>query len=325
MNAAAGIVVIGRNEGARLARCLDSLRGAGAAVVYVDSGSRDGSPALARASGAEVVCLDPSRAFTAARARNEGYARLRQLLPGLAYVQFIDGDCEMDGTWLGAALRFLESQPTVAVACGRRRERFPHRSVYNLLCDMEWDTPLGETQACGGDALVRAVAFEQAGRFRAHLIAGEEPELCMRLRALGWRVWRLDREMTRHDAAMSRFGQYWTRAVRAGHAFAEVARLGAARRQRQWLRESRSPWWWGIGVPLLAGAAGAAFGPAGLLLLLAYPVQVARIALRGRRAPRENWTQALFLVVGKFAELQGQCSFLVRRALRTEARLIEYK
>ena len=35
-------VVIGRNEGARLIACLDSLQGQVRRVVYVDSGSTDG-------------------------------------------------------------------------------------------------------------------------------------------------------------------------------------------------------------------------------------------------------------------------------------------
>ena len=40
-----GAVVIGRNEGARLERCLDSLQGTVACIVYADSGSEDGSVA----------------------------------------------------------------------------------------------------------------------------------------------------------------------------------------------------------------------------------------------------------------------------------------
>jgi hypothetical protein len=70
-------------------------------------------------------------------------------------VQFVDGDCEVDATWLATAQAFLEQHPAVAVVCGRR-ERFPQRSVYNLLWP-EWDTPVGEAKACGGDALMRAI------------------------------------------------------------------------------------------------------------------------------------------------------------------------
>ena len=55
-----GVVVIGRNEGERLRRCLESLGPHLAATVYVDSGSADGSVALARSLGAETVELDES-------------------------------------------------------------------------------------------------------------------------------------------------------------------------------------------------------------------------------------------------------------------------
>ena len=132
-----GVVVIGRNEGERLARCLRSVVAPSHRVVYVDSGSTDDSVAVATACGAVVLALDMSRPFTAARARNEGAQRLRSLAPALEFIQFVDGDCEVVEDWLGAAVTFLDQRADVGVACGRLRERFPERSVYNLLCDLE--------------------------------------------------------------------------------------------------------------------------------------------------------------------------------------------
>ena len=90
-----GVVVIGRNEGPRLERCLASLIGAAQKIVYVDSGSTDGSVQMARRLGVEVVELDMTMPFTAARARNEGFARLQHVLPSMRHVQFVDGDCEV--------------------------------------------------------------------------------------------------------------------------------------------------------------------------------------------------------------------------------------
>lgn len=320
-----GVVVIGRNEGLRLERCLASLVGAAEQVVYVDSGSTDDSVQMAKALGVEVVELDMSIPFTAARARNEGFARLQRLLPAMRYVQFVDGDCEVVEGWLSRALAFLDTRPEVAVVCGRRRERFPQRSIYNLLCDLEWDTPIGEAKACGGDALMRADAFAAASGFRADLIAGEEPELCVRLRANGWKVWRLAEEMTLHDAAMTRFGQWWRRTLRGGHAFAEGAFLHGAAPEKHWLRESRRAWFWGLGVPLATVIAILMLGWSGLLLLLVYPLQVVRLARRGGRSKRENWLLALFLVLGKFPEMLGQAKFLLNRFGTGKAALIEYK
>ncbi|MHC8354595.1 glycosyltransferase family 2 protein [Pseudomonas sp. LB3P81] len=320
-----GVVVIGRNEGLRLERCLASLVGAAEQVVYVDSGSTDDSVPMAKTLGVEVVELDMSIPFTAARARNEGFARLQYLLPAMRYVQFVDGDCEVVEGWLSRAQAFLEAWPEVAVVCGRRRERFPQRSIYNLLCDLEWDTPIGEAKACGGDALMRADAFAAASGFRADLIAGEEPELCVRLRANGWKVWRLAEEMTLHDAAMTRFGQWWRRTLRGGHAFAEGAFLHGAAPEKHWLRESRRAWFWGLGVPLATVVAMLMLGWPGLLLLLVYPLQVVRLARRGGRSTRENWLLALFLVLGKFPEMLGQARFLLNRFGTGKSALIEYK
>ena len=320
-----GVVAIGRNEGERLRKCLESLEAQAALVVYVDSGSTDDSILIARSIGSEVVELDMRTSFTAARARNEGFRHLRELAPALSYVQFVDGDCEVIDGWLKAAVEFLDAHPRMAAVCGRRRERYPDRSIYNLLCDIEWDVPVGEAKACGGDAMMRIDAFENVGGSRADLIAGEEPELCVRLRAAGWRVWRLQQEMTLHDAAMSRFGQWWKRTVRGGYAYAHGADLHGSSPERFGVRESRRAWFWGLGLPLLAFACTAFIGPFGLATLLVYPLQVVRLAVRGKRSARENWFHAAFLVLGKFPEMLGQAKFLLDRAIGNRSSLIEYK
>jgi len=317
--------VIGRNEGDRLRACLASLAGTVTQIVYVDSGSSDGSVEAARAIGAHVVDLDMRAGFTAARARNEGYRRLREIAPGLAYVQFVDGDCEVADGWMARAVAWLESHHDAGVACGRRRERYPDRSVYNMLCDIEWDTPVGEAKACGGDALMRAEAFEAVGGFRADLIAGEEPELCVRLRAAGWRIWRLDAEMTIHDAAMTRIGQWGMRTIRAGYAYAQGRDLHGAPPERHGVRESRSAWIWAAGIPLAVLGLMPWLGGWSAALLLVYPMQVARLAVRGKGSASGNWWRASFLVLGKFPELIGQLKFLHHRHFGGKARLIEYK
>jgi glycosyltransferase involved in cell wall biosynthesis len=321
------VVAIGRNEGARLQTCLASALATdiAAVVVYVDSGSTDGSVSVAQALRCNVVNLDLSTPFTAARARNEGFARALQLQPGLSHVQFVDGDCELVGGWLQAAMAFLKANPDVAAACGRRRERFPQRSIYNQLCDVEWNTPVGPTKSCGGDVLMRADALQAAGGYRNSLIAGEEPELCVRLRAAGWRIWRLDHDITLHDAAILRFSQWWSRSKRAGHAFAEGAALHGAPPERHWVRESRSAWLWGAGLPLGTAACAVAFGPWALALLAVYPLQVARLWRRARHGvPAAGW-YAAFLVLGKLPEMLGQLKFVMGRLRGQRSGLIEYK
>jgi glycosyltransferase involved in cell wall biosynthesis len=308
-----GIVAIGRNEGERLRRCLTSVDAPAAPIVYVDSGSTDGSSAMAETLGAQVVELDMAQPFTAARARNAGLEAIMAREPGLEYVQFVDGDCEFEPGWLALAMAFLDDRNDVAVACGRRRERFPEASFYNRICDAEWNTPVGEAHACGGDALMRVSAVVAAGGFDASLPAGEEPELCHRLRQHGWRVWRLDASMTIHDAAMHRFRQWWLRAVRSGLGYAQAWRATRGLPSPLYRRECLRALAWTVGVAAVAVAAALAWGwPALLVAPLVWGMQFAR--LTGRHGTGE----AALLLLGKVAETVGIATY-VRRAMAGRA------
>lgn len=313
-------IAIGRNEGARLVKCLASLTRECAPVIYVDSGSTDGSVEAARAAGAEVVELDLSIPFTAARARNAGLNLLNSLDSDRDYVQFIDGDCELRDGWITAAQAAIEAEDRIAVVCGRRRERFPEASRWNKLTDVEWDTAIGETKACGGDALMRRAALAEVGGYRDDLIAGEEPEMCFRLRETGWRILRIDAEMAWHDAALTRMGQWWKRNKRAGHAFAEGAALHGKSPERFRVGETRRALLWGAVIPALALVGSFVITPWALLLMLAWPVQALRL-WRGGMALDRAW----FLTLGKAAEAQGVLSYLWGRLTARQARIIEYK
>lgn len=316
-----GAVAIGRNEGERLVRCLLSLQQDDVRTVYVDSASSDGSPDVAEELGADVCALDLSRPFTAARARAEGLNRLLANAAELQYVQFVDGDCELEPSWIAISAAFLDSHPDYAAVCGRRRERFPDTSFYNSLADAEWNTPVGDAPACGGDALMRVAAYHAVGGFDPRMIAGEEPELCRRLTAAGWSIRRLDVPMTIHDAAMTRFGQWWNRAVRSGFGYI----------QAYWVTrgESASPLYckellraivWAGAVPLGAIAAAVALHP---LALLTWPVVAT--AQFARVARREGPGRAALAVVGKYAELLGAARFVVRAANGRTGDTISYK
>jgi GT2 family glycosyltransferase len=298
-----GLVAIGRNEGTRLERCLRSANPQVRHLVYVDSGSTDGSVALARQLGAEVVELDVTVAFTAARARNAGYQHLRAQIADLDLVQFIDGDCELQAGWIDLASAYLRQHPDAAVVCGRRRERHPGASVYNHLCDLEWDTPIGLARACGGDALMRVSALQQVGGFDPALIAGEEPDLCFRLRQRDWTIWRIDAEMTLHDAAMTSFSQWWKRSVRSGHASAEALQRHGRGPDPRAFKQVTSNLVWSL-------------PPAWTL----WPLLWWRI-YRQRRDP----AYATFIVLSKLPSLQGQVKFWLDQARGKPHRIIEYK
>jgi len=325
VDASPAIVVIGRNEGERLLAAFRALGPRVSRTVYVDSGSTDASVSAARAIGALVVDLDMRRPFTAARARNAGLARVLEQWPDLAFVQFVDGDCTLVPGWIDTATAFLEAHPDVAVVAGHRRERFPEHSVYNWLCDREWAVPSGEASECGGDAMMRVAAFTTVGGYSDDLIAGEEPELCVRLRALGWRIRILPDVMSEHDAAMLRFSQWWRRTVRSGYAFAEVAARHRGSPYGIWRVNVRRILLWGGILPVVALIGAVLVHPAFLALLLAYPAQVARIALRAGATRRESWVHAVFMVLSRFPELVGALRFYRNRLLGRRGGLVEYK
>jgi GT2 family glycosyltransferase len=320
MTSRIGVVVIGRNEGERLRVCLEAIPLRACEIVYVDSGSSDGSLERAVRFGAFGIELDATLPFTAARARNAGLRTLLALAPEVEFVQFLDGDCELDREWLARGFAFLWHSPRHAVVCGRVRERHPERSVFNRLCEWEWEAPAGDVKACGGNALVRVSAFRAMGGFREQVIAGEEPELCVRLRQAGWRVHRLASEMVLHDAAMTRFSQWWRRTTRSGHAFAEGAWLHGLEQEHHWVRETARALAFGALLPLAALVLAAAVSAWFWLLLLVYPVQVLRLS-RGQG----GFTRAFYLVLGRFPECLGVVRFVAARLARMPARLIEYK
>jgi GT2 family glycosyltransferase len=222
----------------------------------------------------------------------------------------------------------MSSDPRVAVVCGRRRERNPDASIYNRLCDIEWNTPIGVATACGGDALMRVGALRDTGGYDPDLIAGEEPDLCLRMRRQGWTILRIDAEMTLHDAAMTRFGQWWRRMVRAGHAYAEGAARHGGGPERHWVRETRSNWAWGLVVPLLSVGLAPATGGASLLLLLSYAVLAARIYRGSRRrglSVVDARLFASFCAISKIPQALGQARYWISRGLGRPTGLIEYK
>lgn len=315
-----GIVVIGRNLGALLQESLQSVRGQCDNVVYVDSGSTDGSVAQAEPYHIPVVALDSSQPFSSARGRNAGARFLLAQNNQLEFIQFVDGDCLLAGGFISAALKILRADSRIAAVCGQRRECFPHISVYQHFTALGWESPVGEIEFCGGDALVRVSAFRQVNGFDERLHTGEDPEMALRLRRAGWKLWCIPDDMTYHDARMTQFDQWWKRSMRTGYAYAEGTWMHGRSPERYRVHESTSIWFWGAGVWLAAlGLARPSRGTS-MFLLLGYPLLMARIY---KRSLARGWSAedarlyAIFCVLGKFPQLQGQLQFLAERLLQT--------
>jgi GT2 family glycosyltransferase len=316
-----GLVLIGRNEGERLVAALERLGPQPARCVYVDSGSTDGSQARVASNDIPVVELDDSAPFTAARARNTGFQWLREHAPEAAFVMFLDGDCLLAPEWLETAARAFREDDTIGAATGILQELAPEASVYNRLCDLEWDGPVGDIEACGGNAMMRAAAYEAVGGMRTDLIAGEEAEVHLRLRREGWRIVRLAARMAHHDADLHRFSQWWRRSVRSGHACAEGAHLHGDGPDRHQVHESRSNWFWGLAVPA-ASVLAPPLLPVGYTYL--YGKVLMNEARRGRSlADAEIY--ARYTVLGKVPQALGQLTFHLNRLRGARAGLYEYK
>jgi len=328
--ASIGIVLIGRNEGERLVRSLDSVCDGARPVVYVDSGSEDDSCNAARERGAQVVDLDTSIAFSAARARNEGWKALLAAHPDLDFVQFIDGDCEVFDGWLEAATAALQENPDVVAVCGWRRERYPEATVFNRMCDVEWRSgSVGSIDWFGGDVMIRAESLRSVGGYDPSVIAGEDPELSVRLRKLtGGTLLRIDRDMTLHDAAMHHFSQWWNRAKRAGHAYAQVNAMHGDPPERFWERDLRRAFVWGFAAP--ASAVVFALPTVGLScgLLARYPVTAARTAKKTRDQGfpwGHSIAWGLSCAAAPFPEFVGIAKYRIDQLRNRAPEIIEYK
>lgn len=327
---AVGVVVIGRNEGARLRGCLEALLRLGVeALVYVDSGSRDGSAGLARSLGVDTFELDPARPFSAARARSEGTQRLLQRHPALQKIQFVDGDVVLAEGWLAAAARVLDEVPGVAAVNGRLAEQHPERSIYNRLCEIEWNqAEAGEIESFGGNVMIRVSGLREAGGWNPAVIAAEDDELAIRLRRAGGRIHRLDRLMGYHDAAITSLRQWWIRAVRCGHAYAQVSSLHGADPALHFGPQLRRTVLWGALVP--AGALGLALPTLGLSLLAlgAYPLRALRTgrSAHNRGIPlRDALSWGVACTVSSVPEVLGVAKFYRNRFLGKASSIIEHK
>jgi len=321
------IVAIGRNEGERLKSCLRAALARVHTVVYVDSGSSDGSVDFARSVGCAVVEMEPP--FSAARARNEGFAAIRSLQPPVAdFVQFIDGDCTLVDGWLQQGIAAFRERADAGIVCGHVREIHPEASIYNRLFDLEWRQQPGTLNACGGIFMMRPELFQALGGFRPEVIAAEDNEFCVRVRQTARKIYLLDTPMVLHDAAMHSFREWWRRARRTGHAYAQVAALHGKSEEHYYVRECRRVWMWGFAIPFLALVLAPFTRGISLMLFFLYGPQFGWIVRRSRKRGwplGDSFVYAFFTVLSKFPALEGMLAYYWRRMRGRTITIMEHK
>lgn len=327
MSSEKGVVVIGRNEGLRLQACLRSCVAQVRQVVYVDSGSTDNSLEIARSLGVTILELDMQRPFTAGRARNEGFKALIEKFSDIEFVQFVDGDCEIVDGWFESAIEVLSQEDDISIVCGRLTERYPEASLYNKICDLEWNRAPGVVNACGGIFMIRAQLFERIGGFNNSLIAGEEPEMCLRIRRIDGKIYRSATNMALHDAAMTRFSQWWRRCERGGFAYAQGMVMYGRETERYCVKETMRIWFWGLLFPIAVLLGVLLMGSWALLLLLVYIRQFISVVAGAKQlnSLRDRYLFGVVCVVVKFPELMGQFRFFSNLLRGRPTRIIEYK
>lgn len=321
-------MAIGRNEGNRLHRCLESIPKDIGLLIYVDSGSTDESVETAVEFGASTVELDMSVPFTAARARNAGRSLAKELRPEIKLLQFIDGDCEVADGWLEKATEpFVD--PTITAVCGIRRERNANASIFNKLCDIEWRQPHpGEADSFGGDVMIRSSDFDAVGGYDPTIVAAEDDDLSLRLRNRGGRIVRLPDITTIHDADMHHWIQWWNRAVRCGHAYANIFDLHRQHGEAHFDRHLKSTIAWGGAIPIVALVSAFTYPPGLVAILGMMLVQIGKNYNRTRSSgytANEASTWALFCLLAKLPEMIGVLTYFRRRLLSQGYSLIEYK
>jgi len=321
------VVVIGRNEAAHLNASLSSVKKSCSLIVYVDSGSTDESLKVASSLDVPVIQLDKSKPFSAARARNEGATYIKEKFPKVEFIQFLDGDCQLNECWLEKGLNTIQSDPNIAIVCGILQEVEPNRTLFTKLCSIEWSREIGETDSVGGIFIIRAQLFFKLGGFNEYLVAGEEPELCSRVKQKDKRILRIKQLMALHDSGQMMFKQWWARTLRNGVAIAQSIAPQHEQRFVYAFKNVLSIVSWVFILPIVL-ILSVMYSPFSLLLLLIYPLKVLHIyskSLHDIETKRDRLIYSLFCIVGKLPEFVGIIKYMMNYLLKRQQKIVEHK
>lgn len=213
MTSRVAAIVVSWNTRDELLRALASLRRDDPAleIVVVDNASSDGSAAAVRAAYPDVTLIENAENVGFGRAANQALNKTTA-----PYVLLLNSDAELTAGALAAMARVLETRPEVAIV--GPRTRFADGSI-----QLSWGSRPGLLSEWSQRRLVKALEAREPGalnhaealasrehepdwlsastwlaRREALLAAGlfdegfflywEDVDLCLRLRAAGWRL-----------------------------------------------------------------------------------------------------------------------------------------
>ena len=194
------IIIITRNEAANIGLVIESaLQEAaiypGTEIVVVDSASTDETIEIARQYPIGVFCMPPTWQLSAAAGRYIGY-----LNTSGEYILHLDGDMALVQGWLGKALPYMAANPQLAGCNGYWENIYKEEGkiIYREMHEWEEGVGLEQVEEFGGAALYRRAALDKVGGFNPYIYSYEEPELCARLRAVGYELVRLPEQIGEH-------------------------------------------------------------------------------------------------------------------------------
>jgi glycosyltransferase involved in cell wall biosynthesis len=188
------IVIPALNEAATIAGVVERASASGTPIV-VDDGSRDGTSAIAAASGADVVRREACGGYDAAM--NAGFARASEL--GCDVVITMDADGQHDAALLQRFIEEIDRGADVVVGIRDRRARVAEHA-FAWLSRLMWGI---RDPLCGMKAY-RIGVYRELGHFDSYTSIGTE--LALFAAARGYRITQIPVPIgTRHD--QPRFGR----------------------------------------------------------------------------------------------------------------------
>ena len=192
------VIIKALNEEKNICAAIESSLAAvaevGGEVVLADSHSTDRTVELASLYPVRVVQLVNPHERCCGVGPQLGYQHSRG-----EYVYLLDGDMRMMPGFLPHALTFLAQHPEAAGVGGRVVELNTESMEYRERALRAAPPESGEVDRLDGGGLYRRRAIDEGGYLsNRNLHSYEEFDLAVRLRSLGWKLWRIPADAVTH-------------------------------------------------------------------------------------------------------------------------------